>query len=46
VQVAAREMLTVNGISKKQKQKTIMADIRKKVGLIKLAGIAGGLEVG
>jgi electron transfer flavoprotein-quinone oxidoreductase len=40
VQFAAREMLTVNGISKKEKQKIIMTEIRRKVGLIKLAGIA------
>jgi len=38
-QLAAREMLTVNGISKKQKQKDIMAEIRKKIGLFKLARI-------
>jgi electron transfer flavoprotein-quinone oxidoreductase len=40
VQTAAREMLTVNGVSKKQKQKEIMAVIKEKVGLIKLARIA------
>ena len=39
-QLAAREMLTVNGIAKKQKQKTIMDEIRKKVGLVKLGRIA------
>jgi electron transfer flavoprotein-quinone oxidoreductase len=39
-QVAAREMLTVNGVSKKEKQKTIMGEIRKKVGLLKLGRIA------
>jgi electron transfer flavoprotein-quinone oxidoreductase len=39
-QFAAREMLTVNGVGKKEKQKTIMAEIRSKVGLLKLAGIA------
>jgi electron transfer flavoprotein-quinone oxidoreductase len=39
-QFMAREMLTVNGVGKKQKQKIIMAEIRKKVGLLKLAGIA------
>jgi electron transfer flavoprotein-quinone oxidoreductase len=36
---AAREILTVNGISKKLKQKIILADIRKRVGLIKLLKI-------
>jgi electron transfer flavoprotein-quinone oxidoreductase len=40
MQTAAREMLTVNGVSKKQKQKEIMAVIKQKIGLIKLAGIA------
>ncbi len=39
-QLAAREMLTVNGISKKEKQKTIMAGIRQKMGLVKIAKIA------
>jgi electron transfer flavoprotein-quinone oxidoreductase len=39
-QFAAREMLTVNGVGKKEKQKTIMAEVRRKVGLLKLAGIA------
>ncbi|MCJ7764093.1 MAG: FAD-dependent oxidoreductase [Dehalococcoidales bacterium] len=33
---AAREMLTVNGISKKQKQKLIMQGIRKEMSLFKL----------
>jgi len=36
-QFAAREMLTVNGVTKKQKQKTIMGEIRQKIGLMKLA---------
>ena len=39
-QFAGREMLTVNGISKKEKQKTIMAEIKKKIGLLKMARIA------
>ncbi|MDD5701250.1 MAG: FAD-dependent oxidoreductase [Dehalococcoidales bacterium] len=39
-QLAAREMLTVNGVSKKEKQKTIMAGIRQKMGLVKIAKIA------
>jgi len=39
-QTAAREMLTVNGISKKQKQKDIMAVIKQKVGLLNLLRIA------
>jgi electron transfer flavoprotein-quinone oxidoreductase len=39
-QFAAREMLTVNGVGKKQKQKTIMDQIRQKVGLVKLGRIA------
>ena len=38
-QFAAREMLTVNGVSKKEKQKTIMGELRKKVGLMNLARI-------
>jgi electron transfer flavoprotein-quinone oxidoreductase len=38
-QYAAREMLTVNGISKKEKQKVISAEIRKKVGLLNLGRI-------
>ena len=38
-QFAAREMLTVDGVGKKQKQKTIGAEIRKKVGLFKLLRI-------
>jgi electron transfer flavoprotein-quinone oxidoreductase len=38
-QFAAREMLTVNGVSKKEKQKTIMAEVRKKVGLMNLLRI-------
>ncbi|HEX79425.1 MAG TPA: FAD-dependent oxidoreductase [Dehalococcoidia bacterium] len=33
---AAREMLTVNGVSKKQKQKLIMKEIRSKTSLFKL----------
>ena len=33
---AAREMLTVNGISKKQKQKLIMQEVRKETSLFKL----------
>jgi len=33
---AAREMLTVNGIGKKQKQKLIMQEIRSKTSLFKL----------
>ncbi|MBN1189641.1 MAG: FAD-dependent oxidoreductase [Dehalococcoidales bacterium] len=40
IQFAAREMLTVDGVSKKQKQKIIMDEIKRKIGLIKLAGIA------
>jgi electron transfer flavoprotein-quinone oxidoreductase len=39
-QFAGREMLTVNGVAKKQKQKIIMDEIKKKIGLIKLAKIA------
>jgi electron transfer flavoprotein-quinone oxidoreductase len=39
-QFAAREMLTVNGVSKKEKQKTIMDEIRRKIGLLKLGRIA------
>jgi electron transfer flavoprotein-quinone oxidoreductase len=39
-QFAAREMLTVNGISKKEKQSTIMAEIKKKIGLMKMARVA------
>jgi electron transfer flavoprotein-quinone oxidoreductase len=39
-QFAGREMLTVNGVGKKQKQKLIMDVIKKKVGLIKMARIA------
>jgi electron transfer flavoprotein-quinone oxidoreductase len=39
-QFAAREMLTVNGIDKKQKQKIIMDEIKKKIGLTNLAKIA------
>ncbi len=38
-QYAAREMLTVNGVDKKQKQKIIMDEIRKKIGLIKMGKI-------
>ncbi len=38
-QFAAREMLTVNGLSKKQKQKTIMGELKKKIGLLKMARI-------
>jgi len=34
---AAREMLTVNGVGKKQKQKIIMQEIRKKTSLFRLA---------
>lgn len=34
---AAREMLTVNGVSKKQKQKLIMGEIRRKMSLLRLA---------
>jgi electron transfer flavoprotein-quinone oxidoreductase len=33
---AAREMLTVNGISKKQKQKTISREIRRQISVFKL----------
>ena len=33
---AAREMLTVNGISKKQKQKLIMKEIRKETSIFRL----------
>jgi electron transfer flavoprotein-quinone oxidoreductase len=39
-QLAAREMLTVNGISKKQKQKIIMDEVKKKIGLINFAKMA------
>ncbi len=39
-QYAGREMLTVDGTSKKDKQKMIMAEIKKKIGLMKMAGIA------
>jgi electron transfer flavoprotein-quinone oxidoreductase len=39
-QFAAREMLTVNGVSKKQKQNIIMSEIKKKIGLFNLAKIA------
>jgi electron transfer flavoprotein-quinone oxidoreductase len=39
-QFAGREMLTVNGVTKKQKQKIIMDEIKKKVGLANLARIA------
>ncbi|HSW57100.1 MAG TPA: FAD-dependent oxidoreductase [Dehalococcoidales bacterium] len=39
-QFAAREMLTVDGVHKKQKQKLIMAEIRRKVGLLNIARIA------
>ncbi len=39
-QLAAREMLTVNGVDKKQKQKIIMDEIRQKIGRINLARIA------
>jgi electron transfer flavoprotein-quinone oxidoreductase len=38
-QFAGREMLTVNGVSKKQKQKIIMDEIKRKVGLMKLGGL-------
>lgn len=34
---AAREMLTVNGVPKKQKQKIIMAEIRKEMSLRQMA---------
>jgi electron transfer flavoprotein-quinone oxidoreductase len=39
-QYAGREMLTVNGIPKKQKQKLIMDVIKQKIGLLKMARIA------
>jgi electron transfer flavoprotein-quinone oxidoreductase len=39
-QFAGREMLTVNGVTKKQKQKIIMDEIKKKIGLVKLGKIA------
>jgi electron transfer flavoprotein-quinone oxidoreductase len=39
-QFTAREMLTVNGVSKKQKQKIIMSEIKNKIGLFNLAKIA------
>jgi electron transfer flavoprotein-quinone oxidoreductase len=39
-QFAGREMLTVNGVPKKQKQKIIMDEIKKKIGLVNLAKIA------
>ncbi len=38
-QFAGREMLTVDGVPKKQKQKIIMDEIKKKIGLWKLIGI-------
>jgi len=37
---AAREMLTVNGVPKKQKQRIIMDEIKRKIGLMNLARIA------
>jgi electron transfer flavoprotein-quinone oxidoreductase len=39
-QFAGREMLTVNGVSKKKKQQIIFSDMRKKVGLVNMAKIA------
>jgi len=39
-QFAGREMLTVNGVAKKQKQKIIMDETKKKIGLMNLAKIA------
>ena len=39
-QYAGREMLTVNGVPKKQKQKLIMDVIKQKIGLMKMARIA------
>ncbi len=36
-QFAGREMLTVNGVGKKQKQKLIMDVIKQKIGLINMA---------
>jgi electron transfer flavoprotein-quinone oxidoreductase len=39
-QFAGREMLTVDGVSKKQKQKLIMDEIKKKIGLWRMARIA------
>jgi electron transfer flavoprotein-quinone oxidoreductase len=39
-QFAAREMLTVNGLSKKQKQEAIMNELKKKIGRIKMGRIA------
>jgi electron transfer flavoprotein-quinone oxidoreductase len=39
-QFAAREMLTVDGVNKKQKQKIIMEEIKKKIGLMNLAKLA------
>jgi electron transfer flavoprotein-quinone oxidoreductase len=38
-QFAGREMLTVNGVAKKQKQKLIMDVIKQKMGLMNLARI-------
>lgn len=38
-QFAGREMLTVDGVPKKQKQKIIMNEIKNKIGLWKLLGI-------
>ena len=38
--LAAREMLTVNGVSKKQKQKIIMGEVRKQTSLLRLAKMA------
>jgi electron transfer flavoprotein-quinone oxidoreductase len=39
-QFAGREMLTVDGVSKKQKQKLIMDFVKKKIGLMKMARLA------
>lgn len=39
-QFAAREMLTVNSVPKKQKQKIIMDEVKKKIGLINMLKIA------
>jgi electron transfer flavoprotein-quinone oxidoreductase len=39
-QFAGREMLTVDGVTKKHKQKLIMDQVKKKIGLLNLAKIA------
>jgi len=39
-QFAGREMLTVNGVGKKEKQKLIMDVIKKKIGLVNMTKLA------